>query len=348
MLSLTKRTRVGIIKKIEKARGDTFLISYVTSTRHGFEVPMAMDSIRFFFNHLSKVKAPKKTTIDLFIHSNGGDGTVPWRLINLIRECCKSFNVLVPNRAFSAATLTALGADNILMHPMGVLGPTDPMVSNLFNPKDPETKKPLGISVEDVAAYIELLKDDVGIRHEDELVQAFNLLADKVHPLALGNVKRSRSQSRQLASKLLRLHMDAKKDAHKIEEIVERLTSKSFYHGHPINRKEALEETGLNVKIPPKDVEELMWKLYLEYEKEMLLDKPFNFIQDFVVAHPNLQPTQPPAPTVMNLPKMKGAYIESRYYTDVFTVETQAIGLKRPSGIYQVNLATIRSGWEKE
>lgn len=321
------------------------MITYITSTRRGLEVPMAMDSIRFFFNHLSRIENPKNTTIDLFIHSNGGDGTVPWRLVNLIRECCRSFNVLVPNRAFSAATLTALGADSILMHPMGVLGPTDPVVGNPFNPKDPETKKRLGISVEDVTAYIELLKDDVGIRHEDELVQAFNLLADKVHPLALGNVKRSRSQSRQLASKLLKLHMDPKMKAHEIEEIVERLTSKSFYHGHPINRKEAREETGINVKIPPKDVEKLMWKLYLEYEKEMLLDKPFNFIQDFVTAYPNIQPNQQ---KVLDLPKMKGAYIESRYYTDVFTAKMQVIGLKKPNGVYQTNLATIKSGWEKE
>lgn len=321
------------------------MISYITSTRRGFEVRMAMDCIRLFFNHLSKIEDPKKTTIDLFIHSNGGDGTVPWRLVNLIRESCRSFNVLVPNRAFSAATLTALGADSILMHPMGVLGPTDPVVGNPFNPKDPVTKNRLGISVEDVAAYIELLKDDVGIRHEDELVQAFNLLAEKVHPLALGNVKRSRSQSRQLASKLLKLHMDPKKDEHKIEEIVERLTSKSFYHGHPINRKEALEETGLNIKIPPKDVEELLWRLYLEYEKEMLLDKPFNFTEDFVVAHPSIQPNKQ---AVLNLPKMKGAYIESRYYTDVFATQMQVIGLKKPNGVYQTNLTTIKSGWEKE
>lgn len=127
------------------------------------------------------------------------------RLVNLIRECCKTFNVLVPNHAFSAATLTALGADSIVMHPMGVLGPTDPMVGNQFNPKDPDTKQQLGISVEDVTAYIELLKDDVGIRHEDELVLAFNHLADKVHPLALGNVKRSRSRYATVSFKAIRI-----------------------------------------------------------------------------------------------------------------------------------------------
>jgi len=50
----------------------------------------------------------------------------------------------------------------------------------------------------------------------------------------------------------------------------------------------------------------------------------------------------------MNLPKMKGAYIESKYSTDVLIAEMQAIGLKRPSGVYQVNLATKKIGWEKE
>lgn len=342
---MAKKDRVSIIEELEKERGGTFIITYVTSTRAGFEVPMAMDSIRFFYNHLSKISEPEKTTIDLFIHSNGGDGTVPWRLVNLIREYCKVFNVLVPNHAFSAATLTALGADSTVMHPMGVLGPTDPMVANEYNPKDPDTKRQLGISVEDVTAYIELLKDDVGIRHEDELVQAFNQLADKVHPLALGNVKRSRSQSRQLASKLLQSHMDPKIDAHKIEEIVQRLTSKSYYHGHPINRREAKDELGLNVEFPPRKVEELIWALYLEYEKEMLLDKSFKFIQDFVAAYPNIQPNQP---QILNLPKMKGAYIESKHFTDVYVAENQVIGVKQPNGLYVGNLATIRDGWEIE
>lgn len=342
---MAKEDRVSKIKELEKERGGTFIVTYVTSTRFGFEVPMAMDSIRYFYNHFSKITKPEETTIDLFLHSNGGDGTVPWRLVNLIREHCKVFNVLVPNHAFSAATLTALGADKIVMHPMGVLGPTDPMVANDYNPKDPDTKRQLGISVEDVTAYIELLKDDVGIRHEDELVQAFNQLANKVHPLALGNVKRSRSQSKLLASKLMQSHMDPKTDAHKIEEIVQRLTSKSYYHGHPINRKEAKDELGLDVEFPNKKVEELIWALYLEYEKEMLLDKSFKFIQDFVAAYPDVPPNQT---QILNLPKMKGAYIESKYFTHVYTAENQVIGLKQPNGLYVGNLATIKDGWEIE
>ena len=132
----------------------------------------------------------------------------------MIREYTNNFNVIVPYRAFSAATLTVLGANEIIMHPMGVLGPTDPSVTNHFNPTN-QAGQPLPISVEDVTAYIQLIKEDAGIQHEDELVQLVKILAEKIHPLALGNVKRSISQSRMMAFKLLKLHMP-KNDEHKI------------------------------------------------------------------------------------------------------------------------------------
>lgn len=47
----------------------------------------------------------------------------------------------------------------------------------------------------------------VGVRHEDELIKAVEILAQKVHPLALGNVERFISQSRMIARKILLTHM---------------------------------------------------------------------------------------------------------------------------------------------
>jgi len=113
---MPKTERVAIIKKIEELRNSK-VISYITSYRQGLEVSMAMDSIRKIYEHLKLIKTePKLENIDLFIVSNGGDGTVPWRLVTLLREYCSKFNTLIPFRAFSAATLTSLGADKIVMH----------------------------------------------------------------------------------------------------------------------------------------------------------------------------------------------------------------------------------------
>jgi hypothetical protein len=160
---MAKADRLGLIDQIQRAR-NSHVITYVTSTRQGLEVQMAMDSIRIIYEHLRLAEPKQWGNIDLFLYSYGGDGTVPWRLGTLIREKAQKFSVLIPFYAYSAATLTALGADSVVMHPMGILGPTDPTVSNHFNPTDPKNPdKKLGISVEDVSAYIALIKDDADI-----------------------------------------------------------------------------------------------------------------------------------------------------------------------------------------
>jgi ClpP class serine protease len=139
------------------------------------------------YEHLELGRELAKNGVDLFIHSNGGSGTVPWRIVSLIRQYTQNLAVLVPHRAFSAATLMALGANEIIMHKMGCLGPIDPSVANIFNPPHPTSPGQLApISVEDVTAFFRLVKDDVGITHEDELVQTLIALTDKIHPLAIG------------------------------------------------------------------------------------------------------------------------------------------------------------------
>jgi hypothetical protein len=344
---MPKAERLEVIKKLQAARGNTHLISYVTSTRTGLEVEMAMDAIRRVYEHLKAINRPKgEVRVDLFLHSNGGDGTVPWRLVTLVREYADKLSVLVPYKAFSAATLTALGADKIVMHPMGMLGPTDPTVANPFNPTNPITNEPVGISVEDVTAYIALIKEDAGIHHEDELIQAFNMLARKVHPLALGNVKRSLQQSRMMARKLLALHMKAA-DEHKITEIVEALTSKLFYHGHPINRTEAAEQVELpTIEQPPVEVEDLMWQLYTDYETEMKLEERFHQALEFTA---QFSGTVPKGGHLTPKQSAKLVYVESLARTDVFIGEFQLLG--RPhdaTGGVQVSQLWRQQGWQTE
>lgn len=337
---------MGLIKQLEKERG-SHLVSYITSTRSNREVQMAMDSVRKIYDHLRAIDKPKKDVkVDLFLHSNGGDGTVPWRLVTLIREFASKFSVLVPFKAFSAATLTALGANEIVMHPMGMLGPTDPTVTNPFNPPDPkDPSKLIGISVEDVTAYIALVKEDAGIQHEDELIQAFRLLAERVHPLALGNVKRSLSQSRMMAKKLLALHM-GKSDDHKIEEIVDSLTSKLFFHGHPINRREAKDQVGLGaVAVPSLNVEKTMWALYEQYEKEMDMEEPFVPVLEFLDQFPGTLPA-----TGETTPEKTSrlAFIESVSHADIFRQAYQIKGSPNPAGGIQTAVLVTKSGWVKE
>jgi hypothetical protein len=310
---------------------------------------MGMDAPRVIFEHL-KVLGDRNGKIDLFLHSDGGDGTVPWRLVTLIREYCKEFCVIVPHRAFSAATLTALGADKIIMHPMGMLGPTDPTVQGMFNPQNPRNPQELlGINVEDVTAYIALIREDAEVEHEEQFVQAFNRLTDKVHPLALGNVKRFLSQSRMMAKKLLSLHMSAS-EQHAIDEIVDKLTSKLFFHGHPINRSEAREQVGLKtVDDASPELEPLIWSLYEEYEREMKMNEPFQAVLEFAEQLPNLPPAVPPA-VVQVTPEatLKTTYIESINRTDLQQTTYEVAGSKQPNGTVTGTLIVKKQGWATE
>ena len=243
------------------------------------------------------------------------------------------------------------------------LGPTDPTIVNQFNPADPQNPKNLlGISVEDVASYISLVKEDVGIQHEDELVQAFNILADKIHPLALGNVKRATSQSRMMGRKLLRQKQaDGKIDEREIDEIVDKLTSQLYFHSHPINRGEARDEIRLAFVHDASPAEEdAMWRLYEAYSTDMKLHEEFQWLQEVYAANP----IQTPSPPVMANPGQLGVttvgvveqrigplplvYVESLARTDVRTVEFEGTVRKEWTGEINGNLSLIGGGWEQE
>jgi hypothetical protein len=267
-----------LLRAIEDER-HTYLIAYVTSDRPPpFQAKMALDVVRHFhehLEHLARVGSVEK--IDLFLFSLGGDTIVPWRLANLIREYTREFAVLVPYKAHSAATLVALGADEIVIGPMGELSPIDPSVSTPFNPPHPdEPKEPkVEIGVEDVSGFINLARERVGITDQDNLVRMLEKLSERIHPLAIGAVYRSHALIRLLASKLLALHMKQPAEAQRIPKIVDDLAEKLYYHNYLISRTEA-EELGLKVMQPSAALEKLLWELYLNYETEMDLGRPFD------------------------------------------------------------------------
>jgi len=305
---MARSARKELIEKLQAARKDRLVISYITSTRSGHEIQIGDDAVRLIYDHLEIGKELAKNGVDLYLHSYGGSGTASWRIVSLIRQFTKSFAVLVPQHAFSAATLIALGADEIIMHKMGSLGPIDPSVANIFNPPHPTNPGQLAmISVEDVTAFFKLVKDEVGITHEDELVQALIALTEKIHPLAIGNVQRSHHQSRLLARKLLRLHMFSESQDHEIEQLIDSLKSNLFFHGHPINREEAKADLKLKVVEPSPDVESLMWELYLQYEHELKLNEPFFPIRELELKSPPVTPAPPSAAQIIQQMKALAA-----------------------------------------
>jgi len=322
----------SLIQQIEGLRNSR-VITYLTSDRQGpINARVAMDIIPIISRQLRKMG--KTENIDLFLYSTGGDTMVPWRLVSMIREYCKKFSVLVPYKAHSAATMIALGADEIMMSDLSEISPIDPSTANVFNPSDPKNpQNRIPISVEDVMAYFDLAKNKFGIKNDEELSCIFNKFVEsnpQIHPLALGNVNRTHNLIRILAKRLLKSHILPMKEE-EINKIVDYFTEKLYSHQYFIGRKEAKEDLGLATVInADADLSKAMTNLYEEYAKEMELGKIWNSENELGMN------------AVQNKKDYKVAYIEScqisNYFETSIEYKKQQVNIAQqtPQGPIQV------------
>jgi hypothetical protein len=276
------------------------LISFFTSLRPFATGSMAGDSISEFIKQLNEI--PKKETkIDILIVSLGGDPMVSWRIISMLRERFKTIGVLLPFAAFSAATLLALGADEIMMHPFSNLGPVDPQLSYERRvPGQPQTER-VNFGAEDLRHFMDYMRSDVGITDQEQMERAFELVCKDVGAIQIGISKRSSYLALSLAEKLLSLHMA---DQNKVKAIAEALNKSFYHHGYSLGRNEA-KGIGLKVKEPPEEIENLMWQVWEDIESEMECNKPFNQL-DIILSDPKAANLLSPIPQVQipaNLPK---------------------------------------------
>lgn len=270
---MSRESRVGLLEKIQELRNSKVLV-YFTGDRQPTQAAIAEDAVRPLYEHLLALAqaTPKKKRIDLFLYSRGGDVSVPWRVVSMIREFCDEFCVLIPYKAYSATTMISMGADQIVMGKKAELGPIDPtLVRSMIGEA---AVPPTEISVEDMFSYLSFMREKANISDQVALAQVMSQLADHLTPLTLGKVNRQYSHIRLVARKLLTSHK-RKIEESKIGTIVDALTEKMYSHGHAIGRTEAA-EIGLPVEVPNDELEELVWKLYTEYETLLHLNDPLD------------------------------------------------------------------------
>jgi hypothetical protein len=196
----------------------------------------------------------------------------------MIREFTDRFSVLVPYKAFSASTLLALGADEIVMGRKAELGPIDPQITIRKKSEEPGTVVQSTISTEDIMSYLSFLKDTEKADLSDQSARALLItkLVESLDPSFLGQINRVHSHIRDVARKMLtsRNSQFSLKEP-TINSIIDQLAEKTYQHGHAIGRREAA-EIGLNVSLPPRPLEDSMWQLFSSYEEFCQLQNPID------------------------------------------------------------------------
>ena len=126
--SLSRLRRRRTIRQIEQRTGQVVLC-YVSQ---GMEIDV--DDVLYFHQLLDTV--PPGSSIGLVLNSMGGSIDAAEKLVQMLRHRTSPsdlartgcLQVIVPDQAKSAATLIAIGADEIVMSNSSELGPTDPYI----------------------------------------------------------------------------------------------------------------------------------------------------------------------------------------------------------------------------
>lgn len=276
--------RKKLMEAIEKLRGGRKLLVLSNFDRAsspplpGLGVPFSPEVKESLYRVLKETPIKQKG-IDLFIYTRGGDTNAVWPIVSLLREFDPEFEVLVPFRAHSAGTMVALAAKKIVMTRIAELSPIDPSTGNQFNPIDSQNpQNRLGISVEDVNAYRDFVKEifslgDKTTAQDRQTMQPFiQKLVMDVHPLALGNVHRVHKLIQRLAEKLLKCNPVPERDN---DKVVKQLIVEPYSHLHMISRDEAKTILGgQHVTFADNKLEVALDSLLREYENNFDLRKP--------------------------------------------------------------------------
>lgn len=215
--------------------------------------------------------------LNLLLHSPGGDGTIVEKMVSMCRSHLSGQNrklrVIVPNIAKSAATLLALGADQILMGYCSELGPIDPQV-------------PIAVSgiTQWISAFAFVEARDKlmaqiawAIKQKEPTVGLLQQLASLNIPFT-DEMENQIDFAKKTAVRLLDhymlrpRHTQASARGEKASEIAEKLLSKQLFpvHGHYIDGATA-KELGLEVDVLDKDdpLWKQIWSYYIRCEVQM-------------------------------------------------------------------------------
>ncbi|HVK57040.1 MAG TPA: hypothetical protein VM532_18675 [Burkholderiales bacterium] len=249
----------AIVAKIEKKLKSGF-ITYWNSP--GGEV--CQNDVVGFYELLRGVG--KRDHLYLFIKSNGGRGTASLRIVHLLRQHAKRLTVLAPLECVSAATMIALGADEIQMGQMAYLSAVDTSLTHDLSPVDKDNRR-VSVSQNELSRILKVW----GQEAKGDKLNPYSSIFQHIHPLVIGAVDRASSLSIRLCQEILSYHMKSTELANKISQT---LNSDYPSHTYPITLNEA-QRIGLNAKELDPALDALLIELnavYAEMGQRALTD----------------------------------------------------------------------------
>ena len=174
--------------------------------------------------------------LDLFLHSPGGDGEAAEQICAYLRTQFKHIRAIVPVYAMSAATMMALGADEILMGAHSQIGPIDPQLT-ISTPAGPRSASAQAIKDQFNMALTEC--------QDPKNLAAWTPILKDYSPGLLATCDHAATRAKQIVATALERYMlagagDPAKSAGEAAEWFGN-AAEFLSHGRPVRRDEARE-----------------------------------------------------------------------------------------------------------
>ena len=200
VLSFDRDGRKETIQRIQQLTGRT-LLCYVA----GQDEPILPEDIVYTQELLYPLEPGN--SIDLLLNTLGGDIETAEKLVHMIRQVTTprngdippgEFRIIVPDRAKSAGTLMALGANEIVMSDTSELGPIDPQV------RLPDQSG--NLHWHSAFNYIEAYEEAEENLRREPADPVFRATIDKFDPVLQRKLKQVINRARACAENLLKRH----------------------------------------------------------------------------------------------------------------------------------------------
>ena len=205
--------------------------------------------------------------VAVFIKSPGGSVEAALRIVNLMREYYRKVTAIVPLQCASAATMIALGANEIRMGPLAHLTAIDSSLTHDLSPLDDRENRRVSVSQDELARIVSLWDRSSREHHGNPYTDIFKY----IHPLVVGALDRASSLSIQICKEILSYHIGSEAEA---ERISSHLNSSYPSHTYPITLQEAV-RIGLNITALDESMNEVLIdlnELYSEMAQKALTD----------------------------------------------------------------------------
>ena len=221
--------RQDLLRRIERKTGRPVIV--YAANLNVSNIPNSLDHTDLTpFSDLTRTI--NGDSLDVLIHSPGGLAEAAERIVHLLRARFKSVRFIIPHTAFSAATMLAASADELVLDDTSALGPIDPQIQF----RDPQTGQATIVPTQAILEGFDNAKND--IKADPEVLGVYLPLLSKLDLALFEICKNANKLAESLVTEWLKTYLlkDEADPAARAKEVTEYLSSHKdrLSHGRPI------------------------------------------------------------------------------------------------------------------